>query len=73
MLHYFFHNCKGSNPFRTTKKLKFMRSKALNWWRELSLEQRQKLAKEYKPEWSFEMVNASSSTIEKIFIQSNSL
>jgi hypothetical protein len=44
-----------------------MREKALKWWRELDHKTKEYFAEKYKPEWTFAMVEASSSIIEKIY------
>lgn len=40
---------------------------ALKWWRELSFSEKQEFAKKHFPNWSFIMVSASSSKIQKIW------
>jgi hypothetical protein len=48
------------------------RAVALSWWRSLLDEQRKKYAKWHGPkDWTFEMINASSSQIEKIYKSEN--
>jgi len=44
-----------------------MRQEALKWWRNLDSQAKRELADKHKPDWTFDMVNNSSSTIEKIF------
>ena len=43
------------------------REKSLSWWKDLDIDFQKDLAKEHKPDWTFEMVDKSSSTIQKIF------
>jgi hypothetical protein len=42
------------------------REEALRKWNSLDEKTKKKLAKKYKPNWTFEMVNNSSSTIQRI-------
>ena len=39
----------------------------INWWKGLSLAQKTELMKEHKPTWTIPMVDRSTSTIVKIF------
>lgn len=43
------------------------RQLALEWWKSLTMEFRMRLAFRHKPDWSFHMVDKSSSTIERIW------
>lgn len=42
------------------------REEALKKWKSLDEKTKKELAKKHKPEWTFEMVNTSSSMIQKI-------
>lgn len=43
------------------------RIKALSWWKRIPEANKKHFAKKYKPQWPFELVTTSSSTIEKIY------
>ena len=45
------------------------RATALYWWDMLTLSEAKELAAKYKPNWTFEMVSKSSSTIQTIWEQ----
>lgn len=49
------------------------RLKALNWWKNLSENDKQNLSSLHFPKWTFEMVNSSSSKIQQIWELNNKL
>lgn len=46
-----------------------MRAQALAWWRKMPRSEQERLAIKHRPNdnWTFEMVSASSSIIERIY------
>jgi len=47
---------------KTTREL------ALEWWRNTTILECQELAQKYKPDWPYDLVRTSSSTIERIYL-----
>jgi hypothetical protein len=41
---------------------------ALGWWRKLSREKQQEVAKTHKPHWTFDMFTRSTSAIRNAFL-----
>lgn len=48
------------------------REKALEWWGGLTIQRQTFMAAQHKPEWHFEMVASSSSTIERMYLSQHS-
>jgi hypothetical protein len=55
----------------TNTKTTSIKTRALDWWRNLDYTQKVMLATKYKGRWPFEMVDSNTSTIEQIFTQHN--
>jgi hypothetical protein len=63
--------CSGS--CKKEKEAVSIRQIALSWWRLLHIDKKQYCLDKYKPNWTMEMINTSSSTIEYIYKQEHNL
>lgn len=50
-----------------------IRTMALAWWKLLHIDKKQQLQNKYKPNWTLQMINTSSSTIESIYRKEHDL
>ncbi len=50
-----------------------IRAMALSWWKLAHIDKKQQLHSKYKPNWTLQMLNASSSTIEYIYRKEHNL
>lgn len=56
-----------------SKPIVSIRAMALAWWKLLHIDKKQQLQDKYKPNWTLQMVNTSSSTIEHIYRKEHDL
>jgi hypothetical protein len=45
------------------------RSKSLSWWRCMNLDQQYDMAKKHYPGWHFNLISASPTSIERMYIK----